>query len=374
MQITLTSKLQILPDEETKEHMLETMRVFREACNYVSRYVYNTQNMSPKDLQNALYYKLRTKFNIRSQMAISVLRTVRARYNTLETNKHPWKLIFFNKLQLDLVWNRDYSLLGDVFSINTLNGRKKVPILKTGETREGKYGTASLIYRQKKFFLYIPVTFEVKDANLRDISNVVGVDRGIRFIATTYDTKGKTTFYSGAKVEARKEHFEKIRKSLQVKHTASSRKRLKAICRREHRWMQDVNHCISKALTESQPAGTLFVLEDLSGISGRSRHFPEGNRKSICYWSYFDLEEKLYYKAALRGQIVIKVNPSYTSQTCPLCGRRNKASRIKSKHIFRCFYCRYKSNDDRVAAINLYSKGVQYLVQTGESMPLFGGA
>ena len=125
MQITLTSRLQILPDEETKELMLETMRVFREACNYVSRYIYNTGNLNPKDLQNALYYKLRKKFNIRSQMAISVLRTVRARYNTLETNQHPWKLIIFNKLQLDLVWNRDYSLLGDVFSINTLKEERE---------------------------------------------------------------------------------------------------------------------------------------------------------------------------------------------------------------------------------------------------------
>ena len=256
MQITLTSRLQILPDEETKELMLETMRVFREACNYVSRYIYNTGNLNPKDLQNALYYKLRKKFNIRSQMAISVLRTVRARYNTLETNQHPWKLIIFNKLQLDLVWNRDYSLLGDVFSINTLKGRKRVPITKTREMHEGKYGTASLIYRHRKLYLYIPITIEVKEVSVRDISNVVGVDRGIRFIATTYDTKGNTVFYSGAKVEARKAHFERIRKSLREKHTASSRKRLKAICRREHCWMQDVNHCVSKALTESQPAGT----------------------------------------------------------------------------------------------------------------------
>ena len=72
--------------------------------------------------------------------------------------------------------------------------------------------------------------------------------------------------------------------------------------------------------------------------------------------------------------MLIKVDPSYTSQTCPLCGRKAKASRIRSKHIFRCVYCRYKSNDDRVAAINLYSKGIQYLVRTGESMPLFSGA
>ena len=370
MQITRTLKLQILPDEKTKELLLETMRVYRDACNYASRFTYITQETGPKYLHNALYYELRKRFNIRSQMSISVLRTVRARYISLESNHHPWKQICFKKLQFELVWNRDYSITEGVFSINTLMGRKKIPFLNTGETINGKYGTANLVYRHKRFFLYIPVTSEVPDVNIENTCNVVGVDRGIRFIATTYDTKGKTTFYSGASVNARKAHFQRIRKTLYRKHTASSRKRLKSICRREHRWLQDVNHCISKALTDSHPKGTLFVLEDLSGIKKNNN----SNKNGLSHWAYFDLEEKLYYKAALKGQMIVKVDPAYTSQTCPLCGRRATASRIKSKHFFRCVYCNYKSNDDRVAAINLYNKGIQYLVRTGESMPFFGGA
>ena len=207
-----------------------------------------------------------------------------------------------------------------------------------------------------------------------DIINVVGVDRGIRFVATTYDTKGKTVFYSGASINNKRKHFSSIKKELKQTGTPSARRRLKKIGRREHRWMQDVNHCISKALVKSQPSGTLFVLEDLNGIRSRIGPRSLSNQYLFSSWSYFDFEEKLIYKAALRGQMVIKVDPAYTSQTCPLCGRKNRLSRIKSKHIFRCVSCRYKSNDDRVAAINLYSKGVMYLVQSGESMPFFGGA
>ena len=62
--------------------------------------------------------------------------------------------------------------------------------------------------------------------------------------------------------------FLALRKELQQRGTPSARHRLKMIGQRENRWMCDVNHCISKALVENNSAGTLFVLENLSGIRG----------------------------------------------------------------------------------------------------------
>ena len=54
----------------------------------------------------------------------------------------------------------------------------------------------------------------------------------------------------------------KLRKELQMRRTASSRRRIKAIGGRENRWMQDINHQVSKALATGNPKHTLFVLED----------------------------------------------------------------------------------------------------------------
>ena len=51
-----------------------------------------------------------------------------------------------------------------------------------------------------------------------------------------------------------------------MRQTSSSRRRIKAIGGRENRWMQDINHQVSKALVKNNPKHTLFVLEDLSGI------------------------------------------------------------------------------------------------------------
>lgn len=41
---------------------------------------------------------------------------------------------------------------------------------------------------------------------------------------------------------------------------------MKAIGSRENRWMQNVNHFVSKALMKNNPKHTLFVLEYLTGV------------------------------------------------------------------------------------------------------------
>ena len=85
----------------------------------------------------------------------------------------------------------------------------------------------------------------------------------------------------------------------------------------------------------------MFVLEDLTGIRSATERVKTFNRYLNVSWSYYDLEQKIMYKAALRGQMVIKVDPAYTSQTCPVCGRRDASSRDKANHLFRCKACGY---------------------------------
>lgn len=65
-------------------------------------------------------------------MAQSVLRTVIAKYKTILTNQKEWIQPVFKVPEVDLVWNRDYSLTKDVFSVNTLEGRTKVMFVSTG--------------------------------------------------------------------------------------------------------------------------------------------------------------------------------------------------------------------------------------------------
>ena len=128
--------------------------------------------------------------------------------------------------------------------------------------------------------------------------------------------------------------------------------------------MQDVNHQVSKALVENNPKHTLFVLEDLSGVRNATERVRTKDRYVSVSWSFYDLEQKLIYKAKQNQSTVIKVNPRYTSQCCPVCGHIEKANRNKKLHLFACKNCGYKSNDDRIGAMNLYRMGIDYLADS----------
>ena len=376
MEQTLTAKLKILPDLSDAQLLIDTMHAYSAACDLVSDYVYKFHDLSISSLNRELYHLIRQRFGLRSQMAQSVLRTVVARYKTILTNQNQWIKPKFRRPQLDLVWNRDYSLNRDrtLFSVNTLQGRIKVPFHVEGVDIDGRFGTAKLVCRHGKFFLHVPVTKEIDELSLSEATNVVGIDRGIRFLAVSYDSQGKSAFFSGAVVKQKRAHYKALRKELQQVKTPSSRKRLKAIGQRENRWMRDVNHCISKALVQSNPEGTLFVLENLTGIRAATERVRVRNRYVSVSWAYYDLQQKLVYKALKNHQSVITVDPAYTSQTCPKCRHVSRANRDKKKHIFCCGHCGYTSNDDRIGAMNLHRMGMEYLVQCQGSMPSLAGS
>ena len=364
MKQTLTAKLKILPDPDQAQLLIDTMHAYAAACDFVSDYVFRSHDLSLASLNRELYHLIRQRFGLRAQMAQSVLRSVVAGYKTILTNQHSWIRPRFRKPRLDLVWNRDYSLNCDktLFSVGTLQGRIKVPFFAKGVDTDGRFGTAKLVYKHGKFFLHVPVTKEIDEISASDVTNVVGIDRGIRFLAATYDSEGRSSFFSGSAVKQKRGHYKALRKQLQQVKTPSSRRRLKAIGQRENRFVRDVNHCVSKALVCNNPEGTLFVLEDLTGIRAATERVRVQNRYVSVSWAYYDLEQKLTYKALRNHQQVKKVDPAYTSQRCPVCGHTEEANRDKRKHFFCCRQCGYRSNDDRTAAMNLHRMGMELLV------------
>ena len=368
-QMTITAKIQISATVDDKVLLDKTMSAYADACNYVSDYVFRTHDLKQFSLNKVLYSELRERFGLKSQMAQSVFKTVIARYKTILENESKWIKPSFKKPQYDLVWNRDYSLTQNRFSVNTLNGRVKLPYFSEGMSKYFdptvyKFGTAKLVNKHGKYFLHIPVTYDVKESNISDIRNVVGIDRGINFVVATYDSKHKSGFVSGKAIKQKRANYSKLRKELQMRHTPSARRRIKAIGQRENRWMQDVNHCVSKALVKSNPKHTLFVLEDLSGVRNATERVKTKDRYVSVSWSFYDLEQKLIYKAKQNQSSVIKVDPRYTSQCCPVCGHTEKSNRNKKIHLFTCRNCGYRSNDDRIGAMNLYRMGINYLADS----------
>lgn len=398
--LTKTLKIQLYPDKNQKVSLYKTQLLFTKACNYVSDYIFNHDfDLNQRHLHDCLYYQLRKDFKLQSQMAQSVIRTVISRYKTVNTTlkQKPYKFKDINTnryhyVKRNLEWlkqpirfksniavfvrNRNYSLLKNgQYSISTVDDRLKIDCDSNQldyiqQFNDWKHGEAELLQRRGQWFLYISVSKNIDSVETTSIKHVVGIDRGLRQIMTTYNEKDQTQFFNGQNVLKRRQHFKKLRQQLQSKNTKSSKRRLRKIEQRENRWMSDVNHQLSKTLIDQFGKNTLFVLEDLTNVTFdtvNQRH--KNNRYEHVSWSFFDLEQKLIYKSLESKCIVIKVDAHYTSQRCPKCGCIHKNNRNKSKHLFECVQCRYKSNDDRIAAMNIQELGKQYI--SGVDKPHF---
>jgi len=279
LQQILTAKIRILPDDQYHQLLHETMRTYSDACSYVSRRIAAEKiPVNEYAVRGLCYEDIRNIFHLPSQMTQSVIKTVATAYKSVRTNqeRYPEKfkkkkkqkaegkeakpiVLVFRSSQLSLVWNRDYSIVWNkekterLFSVNTLKGRIKVRFfMKAMEWAFGegtRFGTAQLVYKHGKFFLHVSVTVEMPEPPILSsaATNVVGIDRGIRFLTVSYDGK-KTAFASGAEVKKKRAHYKKIRQDLQKRKTRSARRRIRAMGQRENRWMNDVDHCLSKTL------------------------------------------------------------------------------------------------------------------------------
>ena len=376
----------------------KTMEQYRLACNYVSEYLFNNNfPLNKNEVQKVIYNTIREKFNLKSQMTISCIRSVIARYKTVKTQmaRRPYKYqdrntgewyrevrdltwlhkpISFNRPQVDLQRNRDWSYLSSgQLSINTLDGRVKVEPICRGFNQylDGtwKFGLAKLLKSSGKWYLHISATKEVADFNKQTVKHVVGLDRGLRFLATSYDEQGKTAFFDGQAIMRKRAKYQKLRATLQAKGTKSAKRRLKKLSGRENRWISDVNHCLSKTLVKKYGANTLFVLENLNGVSFERTDLPKALRNQNKSWAFYQLEQFLTYKAHLHNSEVVEVSAKYTSQRCPKCGVIKKDNRHHEKHEYHCTNCGYCSNDDRIGAMNIQLLGTQYI--SGQEQPKF---
>lgn len=399
MQLAEVLKLKLNTTDETASAFMDTSYQYMLACNYISKYIFGHDFIvNSVKLSEALYGYLRSEYGLKSQMAQSAIRTVTARYQSVDTQiqKKPYKFkadgkyysidrdirwlkkpLNFHRPQADLVRNRDYSFVngGRDVSINTLGRRVKcaftVPdYMKKFLDGSWKFGTAKLVCLKGIWYLHISAMKEVPDFDRSDVKQVAGIDRGLRFLETVYDSSQKTSFASGKQILLKRKKFDTVRAQLQSKGTKSAKRTLKRISGRENRWMSDVNHKLSKTLVEKYGPGTLFVLEDLEDVSTDERNFRSKDQThDLRNWAFYDLETKLTYKAHEYGSEVIKVDASYTSQRCPRCGRIHKENRSHKKHIYVCDKCGFQTNDDRIGAMNIWLLGTLWV--SGDEKPTF---
>lgn len=186
-----------------------------------------------------------------------------------------------------------------------------------------------------------------KADNTFDENNVIGIDRGIYHPVAC----------SNGLLVSSKPYYAVTRKyaydveTLKQKSTSSARKRLRSMRNKKRLYNRDVNHCLSK-LISNLPAKCV-VLENLTGISSKHTNNKKYNRW-LHQWSFKDLEEKILYKCELNGIQVKFVSPYNTSKMCSEC--QSVADGARRRNVYVCPVCGHKEHADINAAKNIRDK------------------
>src|SRR5699024_10419939 len=104
-------------------------------------------------------------------------------------------------------------------------------------------------------------------------------------------------------------------------------------------------------------------MENLAHISTQN--------KFLKRWTYYDLQEKIKYKAKKVRIHVIKVTTAYTSARCNRCGaiHRHQDKKIwrKNTSSFHCMNCGHQDHADANASKNLSMKEIDKIIQAEKS-------
>lgn len=342
MKLTLLVKL--APTPEQHQLLMDTMEHFNDACNEIAKTAFRLHSANKIELQKYVYYATREAFGLSSQM------TVRAISKVCEAYKRDKSIIpVFDRHGAMIYDDRILSWRIDRASILTLKGRESVPI-RIGPYQEERMsrirGQADLLLRNGLF--YLAATVDAPEAPPFEPKDWIGVDLGIRNIAT--DSDGEN--WSGAEINGVRARHAELRAKLQSKGTTSAKRLLKKRSGKEQRYARNVNHVISKRLVaKAKDTERGLALEDLTGIRSRIT-VRKAQRRTQHSWGFYQLRAFVAYKAKAVGVPVLLINPRNTSRTCPSCGGIDKANR-PTRDEFRCVSCGFSGAADHVAAENI---------------------
>lgn len=335
--------------EEQHQALLETMRQFNEACNYIANIAFERKTANKIELQKVVYYDVRDRFGLSAQLAIRAIAKTAEAYKRDKSIKPE-----FGKDGAIVYDQRILSWRGlEAVSILSLKGRLKIPI-RIGEYQEARLdrirGQADLILRDGIF--YLAVVVNAPEPSKSDPVGTLGIDLGIVNIAT--DSNGES--FSGKKIDDNRERYAKLRANLQKAGTKSAKRHLKKLSGNEKRFCTHTNHVISKKIVaKAKDTGEMIALEDLNGIRTRTT-VKKAQRSRHSSWAFRQLRSFIEYKAALVGVPVVFVTSAYTSQTCPVCNHINKRNR-PTRDTFRCVQCGFADSADHIGAINIAYRG-----------------
>lgn len=228
---------------------------------------------------------------------------------------------------------------------------------------------SKLIYIKSKWFLNMVYSFEPQVIEKLDANKILGVDLGVALpICASVNGDLDRFTIRGGEIEEFRRRVESRKRSLleqgkycgdgRIGHGIKTRnKSVYAIEDKIARFRDTTNHKYSRALIDyavKKGCGTI-QMEELNGITREADRF-------LKNWSYFDLQQKIEYKAKEKGINVIYIKPRYTSKRCSKCGYIHSDNRMEQAH-FVCKKCGFKENADYNASQNIGIRDIDKIIE-----------
>lgn len=213
--------------------------------------------------------------------------------------------------------------------------------------------------RNTRIFLLLSIDIPAKKQVL-DKDVVLGVDLGIKcplYLAINKNDNFKMQIGDIEHFHNQRTMFQKRFKSLQklmCTQGGHGRKKklepLEKLKEKERNWVHTQNHVYSREVIKQalkQNAGIIHM-ESLKDFGKDKEGYIKDEYKYLLrYWSYYELQSMIEYKAKLEGIEVKYIDPAYTSQTCSYCGERGER---KKQEDFVCTNPQCKRRGEKINA------------------------
>jgi len=264
-----------------------------------------------------------------------------------------------------LIFYQQFKLDGDTIRFSMSRKYRKETGIKKLQFKltlwreiEGIAKMATILYRDGKWMVH--VVYEVEEPPYTSDDGIMGVDLGIVNLATTVDTNGNSTIYSGGQALAVQHYFNKeiarVQRATMEQHGKKTSKAIGRMHRKKKQQVNQILHTTSKSVVEEakkNKVGTI-VIGDIKNIR-KGKHWNKKSGQKLHSWSFNKLTKQITHKARLSGIRVEKVSEQYTSQTCSVCGTKRKSNR-KHRGLYVCKNCNTTLNADQNGARNILKK------------------
>ena len=269
--------------------------------------------------------------------------------------RYPWRKPRYH----DVVYtNQDARIRdGSLLLPHGQSGTLRIPLPST-VTLPGRLMEVRLSYGLVRLICEIP-------DEPRRKRTIIGVDLGVNTLIAATDGR-KVILISGREAKATIQYRNKQVARLSAKQSKHEKysSRWKRLQRRKYRMLdkskrqvRDLCHKATAQVAREFPGALCYVGEPFNDAAQRANRKQAQQISTACTRKIIG---QLDYKTA--GAIVI--DEAYSSQTCPVCGRRSKHRRI-----YRCPHCGTTGPRDSVGAINILALGVHGEMLPGRTLP-----